>query len=75
MDQNEFIVLLEETLELALGSLTVSDSLEEYDWDSLAILGFISAVDSRLNVTLDAAKLADATTPADLLALVDDATA
>jgi acyl carrier protein len=75
MDQNAFIVLLQETLELAPGSLSLSDSLEDHGWDSLAILGFISAVDSELDVTLDAAKLADATTPADLLALVNEAAA
>jgi len=73
MDEKEFLALLEEILEVDPGSLDLGDSLEDYEWDSLGVLGFISAVDSRLDVTLDASRLADAGTPAELLSLVDGA--
>jgi acyl carrier protein len=73
MEEKEFIALLEETVEVELGTIALTDQLEAYDWDSLSILGFISAIDTKLNLVLDASKLADAATPADLLALVNDA--
>ena len=75
MDQTAFLALLEETLEVSPGTVSISDSLEGHDWDSLAVLGFISAVDSALGVTLDTDKLNEATTPADLLALVNESAA
>jgi acyl carrier protein len=73
MDEKEFLALLEEVLEVSPGDLSLTDSLQGYDWDSLSVLGFISAVDTNLDVTLDAEKLAKASTPADLLAIVNDA--
>ena len=75
MDEKEFQTLLEEVLEVDAGSLGMDDDLVALNWDSLAVLGFISAVDARLDVTLDAARLAKATTPRELRALVDDAVA
>jgi acyl carrier protein len=73
MDEKEFLALLEEILEIDSGSLALGDWLNDYDWDSLAILGFIAAVDSRLDLTLEAARLTDVGTPAELLGLVDGA--
>jgi acyl carrier protein len=73
MDQKEFITLLGQILEVDSGNVGLTDNLADYDWDSLAVLGFISAIDNKLDVTLDAERLARALTPADLLAIVDDA--
>jgi acyl carrier protein len=75
MDANEFLALLEEVMEIEPGTAGMDDNLDDLDWDSLSVLGFISAVDAKLDVTLDAAALADVKTPAELLALVDDAVA
>ena len=75
MDQTAFLALLEETLEVSPGTVSLTDSLEALDWDSLAVLGFISAVDGKLGVTLDTDKLNEAKTPADLLALVNESAA
>lgn len=71
MDEKEFIALLEEVLEVDAGTISLTDELANYDWDSLSVLGFISAIDTSLNVTLDAQQLADASTPTDLLVLVN----
>lgn len=73
MEEKEFIALLEEAVEAAPGTIVLTDQLEAYDWDSLSILGFISVIDTKLSLTLDAGKLADAATPGDLMALVNDA--
>ena len=73
MDQDTFIALPKKCLEVSPGELSLTDSLDSYDWDSLAVLGFIAAVDSKFDVTLEAEKLSKATTPANLLTLVDDA--
>ncbi|HMM82445.1 MAG TPA: acyl carrier protein [Terrimesophilobacter sp.] len=73
MNEKDFIALLEEIVEVAPDTIALNDSLDSYDWDSLSLLGFISAIDSRLGVALDAEKLSNATTPADLLNIVNDA--
>jgi len=73
MNEKDFIALLEETVEVDPGTIALDDSLDSYDWDSLSLLGFISAIDTRLNVALDAEKLSAAETPSDLLTIVNDA--
>lgn len=73
MDEKQFLALLEEILEVDPGSLAITDQLSEYDWDSLAVLGFISAIDSELDLSLDADKLSRAESPAQLLGLVNAA--
>jgi len=52
MDEKGFIALPEDVVEAAPGTITLTDQLEAYDWDSLPALGFISAIDTRLNLTL-----------------------
>ena len=74
MDTAEFLALLEEAIEAEPGTIGMDDKLADHDFDSLATLGFIAAVDSKLGVSLDAAELAKAETPADLLKLVDAST-
>lgn len=73
MEPNEFIRLVEEILEVDSGTVTVGDSLDAIDWDSLADLGFIAEIDSRFSVALNAQKLAASTTVDDLYRLVTEA--
>jgi acyl carrier protein len=55
--------------ELSLTPETDMHSLEE--WDSLAVLGFITMVDSEYGVKISAAEIKAANTPQDLFGLVE----
>lgn len=72
MNQSEFITLAEEILEVEPGTITMTDVLEEIDWDSLANIGLIAEIDSKLGVALDSERLGMAVTVADLHTLVVD---
>ena len=72
MEQTEFISLVEETLEVDPGTVNVTDRLEDIDWDSLANIGLIAEIDTKLGVTLDSERLARSVTVADLYELVKD---
>lgn len=72
MEQSKFIALTEEILEVEPGTVGVDDVLEEIDWDSLANIGLIAEIDTRFGVALDAERLGNATTIADLHSLVED---
>lgn len=72
MDQAEFIQLVEDTIEVRSGTVSLEDNLSDIDWDSLADIIFIAAIDEKFGVTLDAERLAASTTPRDLLALVNE---
>ncbi|MBP2230502.1 acyl carrier protein [Azospirillum agricola] len=70
MDRKEFLLALDETLELEPGTLTGDETLESLEaWDSLAVISFIALVDERLNIVVEGEKLARAKTVSDLLAL------
>lgn len=70
MDAKEFLLALDEMLELEAGTLTGGETLESLDdWDSLAVISFIALVDEKLNLVVEGAKLAEARTVADLLAV------
>ncbi|TFC44948.1 acyl carrier protein [Cryobacterium sp. TmT2-59] len=73
MDQPSLMQIVEDTLEVPAGTVSPEQKLSELDWDSLANLSFIAAVDSHFNVPLDAEGLARCETVQDLLALVADA--
>lgn len=70
MNAKDFLLALDEMLELAPGTLTGAETLESLDdWDSLAVISFIALVDEKLNLVVEGAKLAEARTVADLLAV------
>jgi len=70
MDAKEFLLALDEMLELDAGTLTGGETLESLDdWDSLAVISFIAMVDEKLDLVVEGAKLAEAKTVADLLAV------
>lgn len=70
MNAKEFLLALDETLELDAGTLKGDETLESLDnWDSLAVISFIAMVDEKLNLVVSGAKLAEARTVADLLAV------
>ncbi|AWK85495.1 phosphopantetheine-binding protein [Azospirillum thermophilum] len=76
MDRKDFLLALDEMLELDAGTLTGDEVLETLEnWDSLAVISFIALVDEKLGVVLEGEKLAKAKTVSDLLALAGVAVA
>jgi acyl carrier protein len=70
MNAKDFLLALDELLELDPGTLTADTMLETLDsWDSLAVIGFIALVDEKLGIVVEGQKLAKADTAGDLLAL------
>lgn len=70
MDRKDFLLALDETLELDPGTLTGDETLDSLDsWDSLAVISFIALVDEKLEIVVEGEKLAQAKTVNDLLAL------
>ncbi|UKJ75892.1 acyl carrier protein [Azospirillum brasilense] len=70
MDRKEFLLALDEMLELDAGTLTGAEELESIDaWDSLAVISFIALVDERLGHVVEGEKLVKAKTVDDLLGL------
>lgn len=68
MDGKDFLLVLDEMLELEPGTLTGSEDLESLDdWDSLAVISFIALVDEKLGIVVEGEKLASAKTVGDLL--------
>ncbi len=73
MNRHEFLLNLDELLELDPGSLSGDEALADLDaWDSLAVISFIALVDEQLGVVVEGQRLADAKSVADLVALVQD---
>lgn len=70
MEQQAFIELVEEILEVKPGTVSLVNSLDELDWDSLANITFIAEIDTKLNLSLDADRLANSESVADLYELI-----
>lgn len=71
MTKPEFLKLLDELLELPPGTLKGPEPLGSLSqWDSLASVGFIALVDRHLGLAVDPAKIGEAETVNDLVALV-----
>lgn len=72
MNKKEFFAQLEEFMELDEGRLTGEELLDDLPWDSLAVVSFIAMADEHLDLSVRPAKLAEAKSIADLLAIVAD---
>lgn len=62
MSEQEFVRLVELVSESPPGSLSIESKLEEFGWDSLGLLGLISALDRQGGHTVNPDLLADAST-------------
>lgn len=70
MNSKDFLLALDEMLELDAGTLTGGEVLADLDtWDSLAIISYIALVDEKLGRIVEGGKLAKARTVGDLLDL------
>jgi acyl carrier protein len=73
MKKKDFLISLEDILELDEGSLKGTEPLDSFEeWDSLAVISFISLVDEMFDEIIDGDLLLDAKTVQDLLDLVSN---
>lgn len=73
MNETEFITMVEEILEVEHGTVSLDDSLEERDWDSLCNITFVAEADTRTGASIDADTLSKASTVRDLYDLINQA--
>lgn len=69
MDEQTFLQLVAEILEVDTSEVDLSGDLETLGWDSLSNISFIAEIDERVGVTVDPDALSRAATVADLRAL------
>jgi acyl carrier protein len=70
MTQTEFLLLVDEMLEIEPGTLKGGETLAAIPkWDSLAVLGFIVLLDQHFGLAVPATKINACVTVADLVAL------
>ena len=73
MNTTEFLLLLDELLELPGGTLKGPEPLRSFpQWDSLAVVSFLALAGSQLEMAVDPGKIATAETVSDLMELVKD---
>lgn len=67
MNAKDFLLALDEMLELDPGTLKGNETLESLgNWDSLAVISFIALVDEKLGRVVEGQRLSKAKTVADL---------
>lgn len=76
MSREEFLLSIDELLELEPGTLKGSEKLADVEnWDSLSIVSFMVLAKSRFDITLPAKGIAACKIVDDLFALVGSQTA
>jgi acyl carrier protein len=71
MTREEFLLSIDELLELESGTLKGSEKLADLEnWDSLSIVSFMGLAKERLNITLPAKGIAACQSVDDLFALI-----
>ncbi len=70
MDNEAFMADMAEVLNLERGEISESTPLDDANWDSVAHLAAIAAIDERFDVTVPAKELTKVTTLGELLELV-----
>jgi acyl carrier protein len=77
MTQQEFLLEMDELLELPPGTLKGREKLEDLEqWNSTALIGFIALADTNNSVRISPRQIVNCATVADLLAIarVDEST-
>lgn len=73
MDKKEKIRIIEQVMDLEEQDLEENSRLDEFDeWDSLAVISFLSLMDSKFHKSVNIEKLKKAEIVLDLLALMND---
>ncbi|MCU8088324.1 MULTISPECIES: acyl carrier protein [Shewanella] len=66
----KIIEIIADILETDAAELTIETELDETVWDSLAVVTFISEIDSNFDQIISPAELSSVKTVADLISLV-----
>ena len=73
MSRHDFFLLIDQVLEAPAGTVRGDVLLAHYaQWDSLALLGLIAAVDKNFGLNLPARQLVTARTADEIAALLGD---
>jgi acyl carrier protein len=73
MNKSDFLVLVDELVEVEPGTLKGPETLSSVEgWNSMAVIGFIAMVDERFGFTPQAKLLAECKTVDDLVRIVGD---
>jgi acyl carrier protein len=72
LEQQAFLALAADILELDESQVSLDSNLDDIDWDSLANISFIAEVDSLLNRSVSPEKLNKCETLANIFALISD---
>ncbi len=71
MTKKDFLLLLDELLEVDPGTLKGDEPLTQFSrWDSLAVIGFIALLDQHFGISVQGASIVECKTVADLTSLV-----
>lgn len=75
MNKSDFLLALDELLELSPGTLNGTETLDSYEnWDSLAVISFIALADEKFSIVVGSEAIAKAQTVNDLLQLISSST-
>jgi acyl carrier protein len=70
MNRNEFLLQMDEILDLPAGTLRGNENLEELtNWDSTSLITFIAMAETNNGVTISPGQIVTCSTVADLLQL------
>ena len=70
MDRTEFLLVIDELLEVDPGTLKGTERLDELEsWNSLAVIGFMAIVSERFGTIVQPKKISACTTVEDLVIL------
>ncbi|PSU50906.1 acyl carrier protein [Photobacterium frigidiphilum] len=67
---NQILEIVAEILEVEVNEVTLTTELDEDNWDSLAVVTFISEIDSTFDQIISPSAVNKVETVADLIALV-----
>jgi acyl carrier protein len=68
---NQILEIIAEILEIEANEITLEKELGEDNWDSLAVVTFISEIDSNFDQVISPTAVNEVKTVADLIALVE----
>lgn len=69
--EKQILEIIAEILEIEVDEISLENELDEDGWDSLAVVTFISEIDSNFNQVISPSAVNEVKTVADLIALVE----
>ena len=69
--RNQILEIIAEILEIEVNEISLDSALDEDSWDSLAVVTFISEIDSNFDQVISPSDVNEVKTVADLIDLVE----